>query len=160
MSEDIEKLRKEHWQKFVDEYINEAKKIEFPKIISKEGYNNYKIIRMDSGRKITPNMFELNFIFELVKAQERKKALIPYIWVWALSNYTLNISDFCRKKLFNTLLANGFEKYPGTEKSIKLTDDDFDIKIKDKLSSAELNGKKFAKILKDFIEDYMIISED
>lgn len=158
--EDISKLRQKHWEEFVNEYIAEAKKIEFPKIVAKEGYNNYKIIRINSGKKVTPNMFELNFICEIVKAQERKKKLLPYIWVWALSGYTANISDYCRKKLYNTLIANGFEKYVGAEKSIKLGDDEFDLKLKNKLSDVNLTGKKYANILKEFLEDYIVISEE
>lgn len=160
MSEDMEQLRKKHWEKFVDEYIKEAKTVKYPEIISKEGYNNYKIYRLNSGDKITPNMPELNFILELVRLQKEKKGLIPYVWVWALSGYTLNISEYCKKHLYKTLLANGFEKYPGAEKSIKLLESDFDDALRAKLYDGTLNGKRFAKILQDFVDDYMIISED
>ena len=45
-----------------------------------------------------PDCGEWNTLAEEVKAQESKKALLPYLWVWALSYNTFTISDCTYKK--------------------------------------------------------------
>ena len=158
MSDDMKKLREEHWQKFVNEYIKPLDVKNFPVIEEHEGYNDFYIYRKSSKQKITPNIQQLSFIQGLLDAQNGKKKLIPYIWVWGLSFYTFNISDYCQKRLFKTLTLNGFEDYPGSKYGIKLLDNEFDDNIRDILDNPDLTGKEFCKVLMKFVDDYAIES--
>ena len=76
-----------------------------------------------------------------------------------MSFYTFNVSDYCIKRLKKTLEANGFESYQGEKHSIRFVETEFDDSIRDKLDDADLKGKDFVKIVKNFINDYKIINE-
>lgn len=155
--EDLKKLRDEAWQEFKDDFIEPIKHHKFAKISSSEDFAKYKIIRKHSDIEFEPTMQELNFIYALINAQEKSHKLVPYIWVLAFSYYTENISEYCQKRLLKTLVANGFEVYPGIKHSIILRDDDFDNNIKKKLASVKLSGKEFTELLEEFIDDIEIV---
>ena len=154
--EDIKKLREEHWQKFVDEFVKPLKQIEIKNINLKDDFNNITILRKHNNQTRKLTMPEIEFIYNLDKAQKNKKSLIPYIICFGFMPYTACISDFCRKKLYKTLLANGFDDYLGNSKSIILLNDVFDDNIRDILDDVTLNDKKFIATVTKFINDIEI----
>lgn len=156
--EDLNALREEHWKEFKEEYINPLKKYEFPKIdYKKDEFNKCKIRRVKSGEEITPTLPEEYFAKDLIWAQENKKNLLPYLWIWGLSYKTFAISDYCRKRLLKTIQANGIEEYPGYKQSVRFTQSKFDEELLKKLKNASLNGDEFCNIVKEFANDYQVV---
>jgi len=158
MDKNIQQLREKHWQEFVNAYINPLKTYSFPKIEEKEGYNNFYVHKKSCSKDYSLSMSQINFIYNLLKAQKEKEKLLPYIWVWALSFNTINISEYCQKRLYKTLLLNGFEEYPGMQYSIKFGDNKFDEDIIDSLDDPDLKPEEFCKMVKIFVNDYQIKS--
>ena len=154
--EDIKKLREEHWQEFVDNFIKPLKNIEIQNINLKDDFNEITILRKHSNKLKQLSMPEIEFIYNLDKAQKTKKALIPYIICFGFMPYTACVSDFCKKKLYKTLLANGFNDYLGNSKSIVLSNDLFDDNIRDVLDDVTIDNKEFVKTVTKFINDIEI----
>lgn len=150
--------KKAAWDTFVAEYIEPAKKLKYPSVSAIKEYSDITIKRKSENKEYSPNMAEINFIFELKRAQDEKPALIPYIWVWALSNYTENIPVYCKEKLFKTLEKNGYQKYLGYKNGLRLRtkENATDKEIKEALESYKLDGKMFIDELQKFVKDYEI----